>query len=93
MGIDIMKGWEKWSLRQWDRWGSKLKPKYAEIKSWETPEWTKKLFAKIWDELDKELKVKLYKIIVETCKQFDDKYAKALIKSIVDTIKKLLKIK
>jgi len=87
-----MKAWEGWSLRQWDKWGSKLQPAYTSIDNWKTPEWAKKIFKVIWEELDEEVKKKLYKLVMETCKQFDDKFAKELLRKIAEAVKKRLKI-
>ena len=90
-----MKNWEKWSKRQWNRWGSKLQPTYKKIDSWKAPDWVKKLGDKVWDLLDDEMRQHIYKFVMETLKKFDDKFAKALLKTVFggldDWVKKLKK--
>lgn len=91
--MGLMNAWRNWSERQWNRWGKKLQPAYDNINKWETPPWVKKAFAKIWDELDDELKQKLYKLVMEVCKDYDDEFAKKLLKKIIDAVKEYLHIK
>ena len=80
--------WRNFSQKFYDNFGSKLQPKYNRIKDWKTPEWAKKALGKVWDVMDKEMKKKLYKFVMETCKQLDEEYAKALIDKLVSLIKK-----
>ena len=84
-----MKNWEAWSRVQYDKWASKLQPKYNNIKDWETPDWAKSIFGAIWDDvLDEKLKKKLYNLVMEICKDYDAEFAKELVVKIAAVVKK-----
>ena len=89
--MGFMNAWEKWSQKQWDNWGSKLQPKYDEIKNWQTPEWAKVISQEVWDLLDPVKKKLLYDEIMRMCKKFDKEFAVALIKKIESVIKQIFK--
>ena len=90
--MGFMKKWEGWSQRQYDKWGSKLQPAYTKIDEWKAPDWAIKLSKSVWEVLDDEMKKKLYKFVMETCKNFDGEYAKALIQKLVALIKKRMNV-
>ena len=81
-------GWKQWSQTQYDKWGSKLQSKYDKIDKWETPEWAKDILGEVWELLDVELQKKLYKLVMEICKDYDAEFAKALLEKIKSAIKK-----
>jgi hypothetical protein len=82
--------WERWSIRQWLGWGSKLQSKYDEYRDIETPEWYINLTEGIWNKLSNATKDYLNKFITETVKTFDEAFAKDLIDKIVAKIKERL---
>ena len=86
--MSIMENWKNWSQTQWDNWGSKLQSKYDDIDSWKTPDWVKDILEEVWDGLDATMQKKLYKLVMEICKEFNAEFAKSLIKKIKDAIKK-----
>lgn len=90
--MGIMESWEKWSLKQYEKWGSKLQSKYDKYRNLKTPEWYLKLTDTIWDKLDNSTKKFLNTLIEETIKAFDEEFAKELLDKIVKAIKKKLSI-
>jgi len=81
-------GWKEWSQTQYDKWGKKLQPTYTKIDEWKTPDWVQNLLGEVWEELDGELQKKLYKLVMEVCKEYDVEFAKALVEKIKALIKK-----
>ena len=88
--MGFFESWEKWSLKQWLGWGSKLQSKYDEYRDLNTPEWYLDLTEGIWNKLSDTTKDYLNKFVIETCKAFDDAFAKDLIDKIVKKIKERL---
>ena len=85
-------GWREWSLAQWLGWGSKLQSKYDEYRELKTPDWYLDLTDGVWDLMSNQTKDFLNKLAIETCKVFDEEFAKELIDNIVKAIKKKLGI-
>lgn len=90
--MGIMESWEKWSLKQYEKWGSKLQNKYDKYRNLKTPDWYLKLTDTIWDKLDVSTKKFLNTLIEETVKAFDEEFAKELLDKIIKAIKKKLAI-
>ena len=88
-----MEAWRKFSQWNWDKWASKLQPTYNRINDWKTPEWAKDACRSLWDTLDSKLKDKLYNLVFEICKRFDEAFAKKFIKDIMSKITKELGLK
>ena len=84
-----MNKWEALSQKLWNKWGSKLQPKYDEIEAWKTPQFAKDLAAAVWDKIvDEGSKKFLEKFVTEVCKKYDDAFAKKLIDSVLNVFKK-----
>ena len=100
--MGFMSKWRDGSQWLYDKYGSKLQPAYNKIDSWKTPEWAKKIFQMVWDDiLDEKLKKKLYKLVNEICKDFyklvneickdyDEEFAKELLTKVVQAVRKLI---
>ena len=81
--MGLMECLKSWNQAQYDKRRSKIQKKYNKVQDWKTPAWTKKLFAKIWNRLDGDVQKKLYKIIKQTINQFDEDFAKVILKYLV----------
>lgn len=90
--MGLMSSWEKWSLRQWIKWGSKLQSKYDKYRELKTPVWYIEATDDIWGLLSNKTKNFLNRVVWELCQEFDDKYAKDLIDKIVKAVKKKLNL-
>ena len=88
--MSLWDSWEKWSLRQWFTWGSKLQSKYDEYREFKTPDWYLDLTESVWENLSNSAKDYLNRFVIETCKTFDETFAKELIDNIVKKIKERL---
>jgi len=89
--MGFMSKWRDGSQWLYDKYGSKLQPAYNKIDSWKTPEWAKKIFQMVWDDiLDEKLKKKLYKLVNEICKDYDEEFAKELLTKVVQAVRKLI---
>ena len=85
-------GWREWSLMQWLGWGQHLQSKYDEYRELKTPEWYLDLTDGIWGLMSNKAKDYLNRLVIETCKAFDEEFAKDLLDKIVKLIKKKLGI-
>jgi uncharacterized tellurite resistance protein B-like protein len=85
--------WKVKSQWLWDKVACKFQHQYDNIDSWETPAWLKKATEKIWDELDEEMRKKLYEFIMEVVKKYDAKFAKELLQDLLNKLLELLKLK
>lgn len=86
--MGFMESWKDWSQRQYDKWGYKLQPTYSKINEWKTPEWAKTLLSDLWSLLSPEIQKKLYKLVMEICKEYDEEFAKELLGKLKETIRK-----
>ena len=88
----LMDKWEKGSYWLYDKIGKKIQPAYDEVDSWKTPDWAKKIFEKVWDDiLDPVVKKKLYTTVMDICKKYDTVFAKELLEGIKKVINKWIK--
>ena len=86
--MGFISAWQAWAQKQYDNWGSQLQPKYTQIKKWDAPDWAKDLLEDVWDLLEQDMQKKLYKLVMEICKGYDDEFAKELLKKLKSVIKK-----
>lgn len=88
--MGFMESWKEWSLAQWLGWGKDLQNKYDEYRELKTPTWYLNLTDSIWEGLSDKAKDYLNKLVIETCKAFDEAFAKDLLDRIVKAIKEKL---
>jgi len=87
--MGFMSKWEDGSRWLWNKYGKKIQPAYDKVDNWKTPDWAKAIFKTVWEDLiDEKLKKKLYKLVMEICKDYDDEFAKELLAKVVDAVKK-----
>ena len=73
----------------WEKFGKKLQPAADQINAWKIPEWAKPIIVKAEQALvSAGSMVWMKKFAVETCKKFDDEYAKALIEAVLRVFKR-----
>ena len=86
--MNIIEKWEDGARWLWCKFGRGLQSRYDEIDSWKTPVWVKNTLDDIWKLLSPEIQKKLYKLVMEICKNYDDEFARELLYKLKSMIKK-----
>lgn len=86
--MGIIDAWERWSQKQWDKWGSDLQGKYDKYRAMKTPTWYLEITENIWDNLDDSGKAFLNRIVTEAKGYFNDSLAKEIVEKVISIIKK-----
>ena len=86
--MGIIEQWREGSRWLWCKFGKGLQSRYDEIDSWETPVWVKNILDDVWKVLSPDLQKKLYGLVMNICKNYDDEFARALLQSLKTIIKK-----